>query len=307
MRKMYTIFTPTYNRAEKLQRVYNSLIQQKNKNFEWLVIDDGSTDNTKEIINKYIKENLIKINYIYQENQGKQAAWNTAIKHAKYDYFIGIDSDDAIIADGLEKIDRLLNEINLTNDICAIRFNAISKSTNDISGTIFKEEGAHSWKKEVFEWNVHGEKLDVWKTEILKKNLYPINKNIKFIPEIWLYSILTSQKYLFYYSNQAIRLFWDTEFENDGDRLTLTSIKKHALGQLIARRMLINSCLDMFFINPKVYIKHLIRYTECNLYQKQSSFLGVSDWRIRLLIIIFYPVSYYVYKSNKDSQQLSSV
>ena len=304
---MYTIFTPTFNRAEKLHRVYNSLIGQKNKNFEWLIVDDGSTDNTKEIINKYVEENLIKINYIYQENQGKQAAWNTAITHAKYDYFIGIDSDDEIIVDGLEQIDRLLNKISLTNNICAIRFNAISKSTNDISGTPFKEEGVHSWKKEVFEWNVRGEKLDVWKTEILKKNLYPIEEKIKFIPEIWLYSTLTSQGYLFYYSNQKIRVFWDTEFENDGDRLTLASIKKHAVGQSIARKTLINSCLDMILVNPKIYIKHLIRYTECNLYQKSSPFLGICDWKIRLLIILFYPISYYLYKRSQVSQELSSV
>ena len=67
-----TIFTPTYNREKLLPRLYNSLVEQENNNFIWLVVDDGSNDNTKELITSFIKENKIKIEYIYQSNAGNQ-------------------------------------------------------------------------------------------------------------------------------------------------------------------------------------------------------------------------------------------
>ena len=74
-----TIFTPTYNREKLLPRLYNSLVEQENNNFIWLVVDDGSNDNTKELITSFIKENKIKIEYIYQSNAGKNQAYNTGI------------------------------------------------------------------------------------------------------------------------------------------------------------------------------------------------------------------------------------
>ena len=69
-----TIFTPTYNRAYSLPKLYNSLLKQDSSLFEWLIIDDGSTDNTKDIINKWILEQKIVIRYFYQENAGKMVA-----------------------------------------------------------------------------------------------------------------------------------------------------------------------------------------------------------------------------------------
>ena len=68
---MITVFTPTYNRAHLLPQLYQSLLQQKTKDFEWLVVDDGSRDNTKELINSFMAEGRVNIRYIYQENGGK--------------------------------------------------------------------------------------------------------------------------------------------------------------------------------------------------------------------------------------------
>ena len=77
--KTITVITPTYNRCNTLHRVYNSLISQTYKDFEWLVIDDGSTDDTKELIQNYIKQDKIDIRYYFQENQGKHMALSYAI------------------------------------------------------------------------------------------------------------------------------------------------------------------------------------------------------------------------------------
>ena len=74
---MYTtILTPTYNRGENLKKLYKSLLKQKDNNFEWVIVDDGSTDNTKEIIQQFLQEAKINLKYLYKENGGKHTALN---------------------------------------------------------------------------------------------------------------------------------------------------------------------------------------------------------------------------------------
>lgn len=91
-----TIFTPTYNRANLLPRLYNSLLRQSKKNFEWLVVDDGSTDDTGELFKSWIKENQIVIRYYSVPNGGKQRAINLALKLTSSEAFFIVDSDDYI-------------------------------------------------------------------------------------------------------------------------------------------------------------------------------------------------------------------
>lgn len=100
-----TIFTPAYNRADLLPRCYISLKQQTNKNFEWLIVDDGSTDNTKELVQIWIDQKPdFAIHYIYKENGGLHTAYNEAIAHIETELAMCIDSDDYIPDDAVEKI-----------------------------------------------------------------------------------------------------------------------------------------------------------------------------------------------------------
>lgn len=99
-----TIFTPAFNRAHTIGRTYESLCKQTCKDFEWLVVDDGSTDNTRELVNSWIKEGKISIRYIYQENQGMHGAHNTAYDNITTELNTCIDSDDYMPDDAVEKI-----------------------------------------------------------------------------------------------------------------------------------------------------------------------------------------------------------
>lgn len=101
---MITVFTATYNRENYLNTLYKSLLNQKYKNFEWLIVDDGSIDGTDELIKKYITEEKINIRYYSQENRGKYKCINKGIDLAKGDLFFIVDSDDFISNDALEKI-----------------------------------------------------------------------------------------------------------------------------------------------------------------------------------------------------------
>lgn len=105
--KVITVFTPTYNRAKLLHRVYESLVRQTNKQFKWLVIDDGSTDNTKEIVERFVQENKIEITYVYKENGGLHSGYNAAIERLDTELSICIDSDDWLPDDAIERIQKV--------------------------------------------------------------------------------------------------------------------------------------------------------------------------------------------------------
>lgn len=99
-----TIFTPAYNRAHTIGRTYESLCRQTCKDFEWLIVDDGSSDNSRELVEEWIAEERIPIRYIYQENQGMHGAHNTAYKNINTELNTCIDSDDWMPDDAVEKI-----------------------------------------------------------------------------------------------------------------------------------------------------------------------------------------------------------
>ena len=115
-----TIFTPAYNRAHLLQRLYDSLLIQTYKNFEWLIVDDGSTDNTKQIVDKFIEENKLQIKYIYKDNGGKHTAINTGVQQAKFDLFLIVDSDDFLPEDAVSLTFKAWQNVKDNSKVCGI-------------------------------------------------------------------------------------------------------------------------------------------------------------------------------------------
>lgn len=100
-----TVFTPAYNRADLLPRCYDSMKRQTSKDFIWMIIDDGSTDGTKELVSSWINEqNEFKISYYYKPNGGLHTAYNEAISHIETELCVCIDSDDFMPDDAIEKI-----------------------------------------------------------------------------------------------------------------------------------------------------------------------------------------------------------
>ena len=101
---LVTVFTPTFNRRDLLKRCYQELQKQTSKNFKWLIVDDGSTDSTKEYVDEWIEqEKEFSISYYYKENGGLHTAYNTAIEHLDTELAVCIDSDDYIPLDYRKK------------------------------------------------------------------------------------------------------------------------------------------------------------------------------------------------------------
>ena len=99
-----TVFTPSYNRAHTLHRAYDSLCRQPGVDFEWLIVDDGSTDGTAELVNGWAAQAKFPIRYVWQSNRGKHVAINHAVRLCKTPYFIILDSDDACVPGALARV-----------------------------------------------------------------------------------------------------------------------------------------------------------------------------------------------------------
>ena len=113
--KLITVFTPTYNRAGLLHRVYESLVRQTNQQFKWLVIDDGSTDETQAVVESFVQENKIEITYVYKENGGLHSGYNAAIARLDTELSICIDSDDWLPDDAIERIQKVWGNYKAEN------------------------------------------------------------------------------------------------------------------------------------------------------------------------------------------------
>ena len=102
---MFSVFTPLYNRAHLIYRIFISLCNQTNKDFEWIIVDDGSTDKSEEVIAKLNKKtHNFRIRYIYQENGGKHRAINKGVREAEGELFMILDSDDSLPPTAIETI-----------------------------------------------------------------------------------------------------------------------------------------------------------------------------------------------------------
>lgn len=175
---MITIFTPTYNRAHTLPRLYKSLVAQNRPDFfEWLIVDDGSSDGTAELVKKFQDEQKISIRYYFQENAGKHIAINTALKLAKGEWFFTVDSDDYLRENALSTVQKIVEIIEKdTEGFTVIRF-------SDQIPFNLEDFGKKMWYEGDYEWPFHGEMIFCWRTDGAKKYPFPVFEGEKFCQE----------------------------------------------------------------------------------------------------------------------------
>lgn len=176
---MITIFTPTFNRAYTLPRLFESLKNQTFKNFEWLIVDDGSKDETEELVSGFISENQLNITYIKQENKGKHFAINNGLRLAKGDFFLNIDSDDYLLENAVSEIESLSRLVE-SEEFAGFSFIHFAENIN-YNPTDY---GNKTWKKpEQYAWNHRGEMMFCLKTKVYQKFPFPEFDGEKFCPE----------------------------------------------------------------------------------------------------------------------------
>lgn len=164
-----TVFTPAYNRAHTIGRTYESLCRQTCKDFEWLIIDDGSTDNTRQLVDGWIAEDKIPIRYVYQENQGMHGAHNTAYKNIDTELNTCIDSDDYMPDDAVEQILKLWKEKG--DERYAGIVGLDNADSGGLIGTAFPEGMTETTLTGFYTQGGRGDKKLVYRTDVIKQ--YP--------------------------------------------------------------------------------------------------------------------------------------
>lgn len=179
-KEFLTIITATYNRSAKLRELYISLLKQTNTNFKWLILDDGSVDDTRELQKGFVT-NLFEIIYFYQENSGKHKIINRFINLVSTDLVFIVDSDDLLIPDAVETI--YLDWTNKNDKLIGLSF--LRKDTRgSIIGDEFTSDrliSTHS--KERIINNVKGDKAEVWRTSEFKRIPFLEFDNERFFSE----------------------------------------------------------------------------------------------------------------------------
>ena len=299
-RYFLSFFTPTYNRAHTLHRVYESIksqtLQKKEGKylFEWIIVDDGSTDNTKELVEKWQKEVEFEIVYVYQENQGKPAASSKGIELARGDLFLFCDSDDAFLPGTLETFYDVWNGFNkLEKEKCG----GIGVLCQDQNGNIIGNDYPVEYKilstvDTIFKWRDIGlgETWAVLKTENLKKAfVIPAEaKKLKFIPETFFWDrIVFELKPYSYFINKRLRVYYINESENISQNIRL----KYPDGFLFESKWFINHYKFVLLKSPKIYIKHFLKYIVFSLHNndKFTDIVGGLDGLgLKMLLIIFF-------------------
>lgn len=180
MKSILTVFTPSFNRAYTLHKCYESLSIQTCKEFIWLIIDDGSTDNTKDLVEKWIIEDQVPIEYHYQENQGMHGAHNTAYELIHTEINVCIDSDDYMPRDAVEKILSFWNK-NKGDHIAGIA--ALDATVNgQVIGTKFPHELVSSTLYNIYhKHGIKGDKKLIYRTDLTKQFPYPIYEGEKYV------------------------------------------------------------------------------------------------------------------------------
>lgn len=179
-----TIFTPAYNRAEKLTRLYRSLQYQTCRDFEWLLVDDGSTDRTPELAREFVREQDFPVRYVRKENGGKHTAHNLALKEARGEWFLCVDSDDYLADGAVAALLAFLHERDLPEGVVAYKTDIRGSR---LSGAFPEEPDRVKLHSLAMDYGCAGEFTLVFRTAFAKEYPFPVFPGERFVTESVIY------------------------------------------------------------------------------------------------------------------------
>lgn len=282
-----SILTPSYNRAKLLPKLYQSILDNliNDVEIEWLIMDDGSTDETKKIIENFIIENKITIKYFFQKNQGKMRAINNLIENANGDLIIECDSDDYFAKDAFKIIktsyDIVEDNMEKIYALCFLKYdqngknmgNNFIKNTTKMFDLYFKE-------------GENGEKALVFNGQIRKKYKYELEKDEKFITEARMFHKM-DEKYDIVCINKPIMI---CEYQNEGyTKNIINQFKNNPYGYFEYFKEILQKDMRGVLFKKRLYaIKHYILFS---ILTNQKNIVKQIKGRLNklLIVILFIP------------------
>lgn len=285
--KELTIITPSYNRAHTLQKVYESLKRQTNQSFIWMVVDDGSIDDTEQRVQSFIDKSEIEIKYIKKENGGKASAINLALDHLVTPYSTCLDSDDWFSERAVEIVLDLLHEEDSNEKCCGV----LAVRSNPDGTCMGGREIPSSYKyiKTDDLYNKIGfssELICFYKTSIVSQYRFPVYENEKFISSSWFHYKLCE--------NYSFRTSWNCicycEYMKDGlTKNKRTVIVKNPNGYTLIKKISLQHSTGM-----KRILKNAIMFN-CGTILTGKRREWISDAPHKAVVILVYPLAVGVY------------
>lgn len=215
---LLTVFTPTYNRAHTLMRTYKSLLDQSCKEFIWLIVDDGSNDNTAELVREWqTRDNGFEIRYIYKVNGGMHTAHNTAYENIDTELSVCIDSDDCMVPEAVAKIERAWNLVREKDYAGLIGLDA-DMNTGKIVGKGFPEGMLETTLGGYYAAGGAGDKKLIYRTDVIRNfPPYPVFKGENYVGLVYKYTLI-DQKYKLSILNDVL---CEVEYQVNGSTRTM--------------------------------------------------------------------------------------
>jgi glycosyltransferase involved in cell wall biosynthesis len=282
-----TIFTPTYNRAHLLERLYRSIQRQTFRDFEWLIVDDGSKDNTEDIVSVFLKENnTFPIRYYKKENGGKSRAVNFGLDLAEGELFFIMDSDDYLTDDALEKIVYWESTIENKSAYCGVAGNRGTTETETpnvpLPGSFLD---CSVLEKYAGNTALLGEHAEALYTDVFRKFKYPEFEGEKYMTPCVAFDRMAAAGYITRYFQDII---WVCNYLDDGLTLHADTIyvrNPRGYGLTLHERMVFAN-----FPFPRRFKSFYSFYCELQdkySYQEIASFIH-ADVKLMYLISIIY-------------------
>lgn len=293
---LFTVFTPLYNRKHTIDRVWKSLMEQTNKNFEWLIVNDGSEDGIEPILESYKNKADFPVRIFHQKNSGKHIAFNKAIDEAKGELLIPADSDDTFIPSTIETFEKYWKKYK---DESISGISVLCKDENEnIIGNKFLFEGVSNHINVVYKQKIKGEKWGCVRVDILKKYKFPDMFGSKYFPLGYMWEPMGLEYNIFYLNIPLRTYFQDAENQ-------LTNRRIFSLGTLKASNFYAIWWMNNIF--PKVY-KYLTSKEVLRKYLSiwKSSFLinrsffsvinDVEYLTTKIFVIMFYLPAFLLFR-----------
>lgn len=281
-----TVFTATYNRKELLGKLYESLRNQTNKGFEWLIIDDESSDGTNEVVYQWIEnEEEFPIRYIKQKHGGKHRALNKGFFEAKGKYLFIVDSDDYLTNDAIEISYKWIETIENSEEklagiagLKAYKNGIVSGGTPRIDKDGYIDADCFSREK----YNLTGEKAEIFRVDVLRKHLFPEFEGEFFVTEDVCWNSIYADGYKLRWFNEVIYKF---EYLDDGlTKSGLNELNGH-IKNYLGYCYYVKQCIDLFGVinRPRMFNTFL----KVAKYKKRSFAQIANDLKITKIKLVF--------------------
>jgi glycosyltransferase involved in cell wall biosynthesis len=299
----FTVFTPTFNRVQTLFRVYESLRKQTFLDFEWLIVDDGSTDNSRKCIESWQKQAYICIRYFWQPHQGKHIAFNYGVREAQGKFFLNLDSDDICVPEALERFKHFWDSIPESK---RNQFSAVTVLCKDQNGRLigkkFPQDIIDSDSLEIFyKYKLKGEKWGFHRTEVLKEFPFPIINSVNFVPESIIWNAI-ARKFQTRFVNEPLRIYFKKENRGSEQLSRPNKPSAQAAAYLLSHSTVLNGEIDYFLFRPKHFFVSALQYARYSFHTGSGilkQIKGLANSRATALWVVMLPGGLLVFWGDK--------